>query len=409
METINYRTYLDEIFEMVKEAPNANFSVLDGNLSNAVFYLRYHLVTGDEDAYKKFDTILNQHLDTVGENISRLEFGYGFTGLAWLLYVLKNKGLYTSVDLDEFNEIDEHIFTCAMKHLNRGMYNYMEGGIGIGLYFLEKTESAGITDYLKKMVQALEDIAVPAGLESISWLEHYTSRYDNTPRIKRPYFNLGIPHGIVSIIYFLARCSRQQVAADQCNKLIQKLITWLQQKEEKDNAPFVYPNKILDETESRYPDSLNHKFSWCYGILGIAAAYHIAGKILNDQELISRSLLLTTSSFAINFEHVATQITFEADIYDIYICHGLAGIAHLYQQLGKVHSNEAIQQKGLQWLHKVLRYFDVYKAYNAKQTGILNGLPGIGMILSDTIATAENNKKELFPWSTMLLTDFDRF
>jgi lantibiotic biosynthesis protein len=409
METINYRAYLDEIYELVKETPGSNFSVLDGNLSNAVFYLQHHLLTGNEASYKKFDAILNRHIDAVAENISRLEFGYGFTGLAWLLYALKNKGLYTNIDLTEFDEIDEHVFACAMKHLGKGMYNYMEGGIGIGLYFLEKTESPGVTGYLEKMVQALEDKAVHTGAESISWLEHYTSRYDNTPRSKRPYFNLGIPHGIVSIIYFLARCSRQQVAAAQCNRLIQQLINWLRQQEEKNGGAFAYPNKILDETENRYPDSLNHKFSWCYGMLGIAAAYHIAGKILSDEELTSHSRVLATGSFAIDFEQVAPQIIFEAGIYDIYICHGMAGTAHLYGQLGAVHNDAAISNRGLHWLHHALHYFDKYKTFNAKQTGILNGLPGIGMILSGTIAAAANNKKELFNWSTMLLTDFERF
>jgi lantibiotic biosynthesis protein len=409
MDTALYRAYLDEIYGMVTETGKANFSVLDGNLSNALFYLRYYLITGNTEAYTKFDTVLNQHIDTVGESISRLEFGYGFTGLAWLLYALKNKGLYTGVDLEEFDDIDEHVFNCAMKHFNKGMYNYMEGGIGIGLYFLEKTTSPGITGYLQKMVQALEDTALPTAGNGVSWLEHYTSRYDNTPRTNRPYFNLGIPHGIVSIMYFLARCCNQHIAEASCKKLAKQLITWLRQQEESSNTPFLYPNKILNETGHQYPAALNHKFSWCYGILGVAAAYYIAGRILREEELINYSLTLTTSSFMIDFDDVAPHLIFEAGIYDIYICHGLAGTAHLYHQLGMVHHDAAIRNRGVYWLQQALDHFDTYKSFNAKRTGILNGLPGVGMILSDTIAAAENNTTELFSWNTMLLTDFNRF
>lgn len=404
--TMDHNGYLNHILQRVQETDSNTVSVADGNLSNAVFYLQHGLVTGEESSLNRCSHIIDRHIGLIAEDISELRFGYGLSGFTWLLYALRKQGLYQELDLSDFDDIDEYIFNSAAKYLQKGVYNYLDGALGMGLYLLEKPASAQVSAYLAAMVNRLDELRVPFPGNSAGWLEHYTSRYDNVPRKSRPYFNLGIAHGITSIIYFLAKCYQAGISTDACRSLIRQAANWMVARETPQQAPFLFPNKVLDHNET-YPPHLNNRFSWCNGMLGVAFGFYIAGRVLDDPSLVGRSLEVAKAGAAITLPQISSHMMLEKDIYDIYICHGMAGLAHMYHKLYGVHHEPVLKQAADYWLTNTLQYYEQYSGYNAKRTGVLNGLPGIGLILLDRLAP--DNGQRRFSWDRILLTDIECF
>ena len=132
-------------------------------------------------------------------------------------------------------------------------------------------------------------------------------------------------HGISSIISILSKTYRiVGVDKEKIKRLLQGAVQYLLAQEIDKNKYGSYFTYYALESTS---DIIKSRLAWCYGDLGIASALYQAGKVLNEDNWINKSLeiLLFAATERRNLQnnHVS----------DACLCHGTAGIGHIFYRM----------------------------------------------------------------------------
>ena len=100
-------------------------------------------------------------------------------------------------DEDIINEFDEHLKETGLLYLNEGNYDFLHGGLGIGLYWLDKKNGVEI---ISKFIDILYETRINCPL-GIYWINtRVKSEKDVVKEI-----NFSLSHGMSSILVFLAK------------------------------------------------------------------------------------------------------------------------------------------------------------------------------------------------------------
>lgn len=156
-----------------------------------------------------------------------------------------------------------------------------------------------------------------------------------------------------------------------------------------------FPNLSLD---SELPKS--SRLAWCYGDLGISVALYQAGKITQNREWINKSVEILL--------HSTKRRTFETTFaIDGGLCHGTAGIAHIYNRMYKCTSIEDFKLTSDFWFSETLKMAKFpdglagFKAWRtpergnwALESGFLEGIAGIGLAMISAVSDIEPNWDE---------------
>src|SRR5690606_1218930 len=95
-------------------------------------------------------------------------------------------------------------------------------------------------------------------------------------------YNLGLSHGIPSIISFLSLLNGYEDFKAKADQTLRRAITYILSLRNDDiNAFSLFPSWIIPNEETIYDSRL----AWCYGDLGIGIALWNASKSLNDSKL----------------------------------------------------------------------------------------------------------------------------
>jgi hypothetical protein len=140
--------------------------------------------------------------------------------------------------------------------------------------------------------------------------------------------NLGIAHGITGPLALLAAATLRGVTVDGQADAIRRICAWLDCWRCGDP-----PRNWWPETLTRAQHDLGtppkggpYRPSWCYGTPGIAYTQHLAGLALDDQR--RQRLALDTLAWCVTDE---TQL---AQINDVSLCHGWAGLVYIAWRAG---------------------------------------------------------------------------
>jgi lantibiotic modifying enzyme len=77
---------------------------------------------------------------------------------------------------------------------------------------------------------------------------------------------------------------------------------------------------------------------------------------------------------------------------DAHFCHGASGLAHFYKVIYAHTGDERHHQAASYWIGETLRYLNTELKndyYKNKETDLLNGLPGISLVLLSFTAEKE--------------------
>ena len=130
----------------------------------------------------------------------------------------------------------------------------------------------------------------------------------------------------------------------------------------------------------------NSRLAWCYGDLGIASAFWQTGKNNNNTEWKQEAIDILL--------HTAQRLnTKENLIMDAGICHGAAGVAHIFNRFYKETGIKEFDEARWYWLDQTLQMAKPgtglagYQVWNHKagwqnEYGLLEGIAGIGLALA---------------------------
>jgi hypothetical protein len=156
------------------------------------------------------------------------------------------------------------------------------------------------------------------------------------------YYNLGVAHGIPGIIHFLSEVSSAGVVDPQrAHRLLEGAVNWLIAQRRSSGSRSLFSSWIVPGEESS-----DCRLAWCYGDLGILAVLlqvaRRAGR--DDWQKFANSLL----------EHCLAWPDDQAGVVDPPLCHGAAGVAHIFNRIYQSHGDFRCRDAALAWYERTL-------------------------------------------------------
>jgi lantibiotic modifying enzyme len=376
------QTIVHRIYQHILAQPvGQDFSLLGGEMGFALFERYYQNHFGLPEESRTWQRI-EAGLEAIGEGEQIHTFARGVAGMAWSFLHLANTGLLSSLETDAqsiVEDLDEPLFVASMKCLQEGEFDYLHGGLSTMLYFLERTPSPRIHQYIKALVLELEKLSIISPKGGITWLfmKHGHHKPGDTPE-----YNLSLSHGVASIVAVLALAYEKGYERERCHKLIHLALRWMwnvRNKQDTSMFPYIVTDVLQDQ---------HSRLAWCYGDLGIASAFYLAGEKLGYKPW-KDTALHTIYKSTLRREFADTHVR------DAGICHGSAGIAYIYHKFSKVSTNPIISSAARFWLTDTLQrslpeteeavYVQLTPTKEGfvpyKSMGLLEGEASIGMVL----------------------------
>jgi lantibiotic modifying enzyme len=361
----------------------ASPGLLGGFTGAALFYAYYYQLTGKRKHLQQVHLLLGRSLQVLAETALPLSHCNGIAGIVWCIQHLIKMGFAEAGELDDiFTEVDEILGNDMLAALNAGQHDFLHEGLGMTLYFLEREHHPQITDLIESVVDTLSKTAIHMSA-GISWQDHLTGLAD------RPdgeiSFNMGLAHGVPAIISILAIIHQKGIATERTASLIRESINWVLSTQ---NAPGVgivslYP--VLVDKDHHALTGKQSRLGWCYGDLGIATMLLNAGKCLGDIGYQQKALEI--------FHHTLQHRNISnSHVHDACLCHGSAGIMHIYRRAWLQTADPLLLEGANNWLAHTLQMnthadgpagFRFYgKETYENSYGVLEGIAGIGLALT---------------------------
>lgn len=376
-------------------------SLYYGKGGEALFLIYMHLLTKDDHYLVNATKTLNAIIKDLESKPYPLGLAYGASGVAWLLQHIINLGYYKDENLDYLNTVDIIIEKSLENDVHNKNYDLFHGLIGKGMYFLESYERTPDVAHraLSEIVKSLDKLKSTGGNIGITWKDFDT---DDEGEIIDYSFNLGIPHGIPGIILFLTEVYEKNILKSSVESLLRESCAWvLDTKVE--NSTSQFPPALDDKHEPIEPGS---RLAWCYGDIGISLALLKSAITLKDPLLKKKAIDIALHST--NRKLGDSDVFLKDDRYpDCGFCHGLCGIALLYNSMYYITRMREFEQAQNYWLNLLYESIDhnelIFHDYNAttkkvtwphNKHDLLEGMSGVGL----TLLTVSNTFKNDFYW-----------
>ena len=368
---------LHDIFDYLCSNQTNDNTLISGTAGEILFMVYYSRYFQNQKAIETASNKIDQLFDIISKGDGNPTFANGICGYAWLLeHLVQNN--FIEYDLDDlYQNTDEELNQWMCHFIKNKNYDYLHGSVGIANYFLNRNTEKSNT-FLKHFIDLLSNISIREGETAIK----FESIIYNTGN---PFwvFNLGLAHGMTSLIYFFQRCLHHENFKD-CPK-VKKLFSGINNYY-KQNVNDININKSFFPSWVGTNINKDSRLAWCYGDMGIGITYLNAGYNLNDLEFtqFGTQVLLNT---------LKRKEIIEENIFDGGICHGSAGLAIIYNYAYQITTHKDFQIASDYWLevtqnqaihpdgicgYKSFAGEKEYKYYN--QSGLLEGVAGIGLV-----------------------------
>lgn len=370
--------------------------VLTGLSGMALFFFYYAKFLDD-------DSLSDIGVELISDCIEKINMGYsyptyctGIAGFGWTLQHLKTKD-FINIDCDELlSPFDEFLHNQMIFDIRQGNYDFLHGALGYGFYFLsryEYTENVQLKNnyqsYLSELVNTLGKISISDGI---------TLKWESTLDIEKGNkgFNLGLSHGISSILNLATRLHKFDVFKESTSKIIIGSSNYiLGFKDNHAENLSLFPSWIEKDKLPEY----NSRIAWCYGDLGIGLSLLHAAQSLGVSSIKNHALEILGHT-------TKRKLPDDTLVSDAGVCHGSYGNAHIYQKLWQNTKHESFKELVDFWITDGIQkaiYEDGYAGYKQwegfvgswmPQLSLLEGVAGIGLVIIDYLSDEPNSWDE---------------
>ncbi len=264
------------------------------------------------------------------EEFQTLGLHSGYSGLGLAIELLARRGFVS----DDVNvEIDAVIGDVVAADAWPGELDLLAGITGIGVYALTRRK----TDQrlVEHIVRHLDAAANRSDDGAVWWTPYQWLPSGHRPAFPNGYANLGLAHGQPGIIAFLAQASSTNPHA---RPLLDESVRW------------VLAHQLDDGGFGRW-DAAGYsadraRLAWCYGDLGVASALLLASEITGKTEWRETALDLAMQSAARDMEL--------SGVIDAGLCHGAAGVAHMFNRIYHSTSLPVFADAARRWFVRTL-------------------------------------------------------
>ncbi|AJW63515.1 Nisin biosynthesis protein NisC [Elizabethkingia miricola] len=370
-----------------------------GGSSGIIMFLFHYAHYSDDIIYSEVGKkYVYQLFDKINTGEIGATFCNGLAGTIWLLdYLVKNN--FIEFDIDEnVVQLDEYLAICMQKDIHNKNYDFLHGAIGYGMYFLERYKNTNSNEYKQGYLRYI--------CKLINFLEESSIEYNNTiywecdNKQEPEHINLGLAHGIPSIISFLAKAYNTNIEKEIIKNLLEKSVRFILKYKTPENISN-FPSKVsLNNIDYNNKEDIS-RMAWCYGDLGITIALYHANQILHNDEIEREYIALLHKSAQRKSKPISM-------VEDTSVCHGSFGLTLIFKKFYNRTKIDSLKEASIYWLNDGLEkavYTDGIAGFKAhrgddkyeKETDILTGVSGIGLVLMSILT--ENN----LDWDECLL------
>jgi lantibiotic biosynthesis protein len=316
----------------------------------------------------------------------------GVAGIGWMCAHL-DRLQQTSHD-EQYAEVDEFLSEHVRERTWGGHYDLITGLVGIGTYFLERLPSAVARESLCRIVGLLADRAT-SDAEGTRW----KTAPDLLPDFQRDvapdgYYNLGVAHGAPGVLAFLSLGFSAGIERERCRELADGVVTWFRVVREPDSALGQFGPWWTGTSKSKAS-----RLAWCYGDLGLATSLALAGVAFHRAEWTALATDIA--------QKAAARRDPETRVQDPGLCHGSAGVSHLFARLAQYTAESQFDVASQYWLAQTLRFHEQHAGRYGLQTirtaqengewidrwhdsaEFLTGATGIGLALLGSVSNLD--------------------
>ncbi len=309
-------------------------------------------------------------------------------------------------DLDGSDEsdpnasIDEALIELLERSPWRGDHDLVTGLAGLAVHAFERLPRPSARRCLELVLDRLGELAERGDGRATwrTWPQHLIE----PTRSEYPagYYNLGVAHGVPATVAVLARMAAAGIGDGRARQLLAEATAWvLDQRLDSPAGLSLFP-RFVGPGISPVPA----RFAWCYGDPGVVAALLAAAGVAGDESLHDTALGLA--------RRAAAEPTSRRDVIDASLCHGAAGLGHLFNRIQQSTGDVACADAARRWFARALDMRTAGEGlagfrYRARprdpesemrdDPGLITGIAGIGLALLGAITTIEP------AWDRMLL------
>jgi len=349
-------------------------------------------VAGDAALTMAADRAWSNVLDDLANRVLGPSLFMGIAGPGWVQAYLEK----SSTDEGDNDGIHEALETTLLDHVRAHRHNtrllgndLIGGLVGVGVYALERWPHGRSVEILTDVISALASRAIESR-NGFTWLDHQkrlSPGMNASP-------DLGVAHGVPAMLVLFARAEQLNMLSVRARDVLEGTATWLIHEQRDDAANFRYgytADSVPSGTKRGYS-----RLAWCYGDLGVANAFAVAGNCCERKEWLTQANLLALHCAKMAFEDTGVD--------DHGVCHGAAGVAHLFARIAGLVSNPELLSAARRWLSLLLETrvpgvgiggFARMKPRNpsgngpeerdyylAKDPGFLMGAAGVALVLT---------------------------
>lgn len=308
-------------------------------------------------AYEHLDKLINDRLKSYNCTL-----GYGSCGV---LYTIASLARNNFIDVEKvffepyYIELDLFVESASKS----GNYDLLQGLIGVGLFYIElgKLEKK-LNSKVYQIIQKLLLLSTEYD-KMIYWkykLENFPNKYDGI-------VNLGILHGMPSVLLFLMICYKEGYRSEHLASEIRKGINFIIMSQKPNKEGFSY-NHYLGIVDGKFAEEkMVNSFAYCRGDLGIILLFQKAAEIFQDSfyKMYSKELFIPIQDQLVNLL---------PDCNNPYFCHGTAGILTLTNSFETLFSDKDKYKKAIEILtNRLIDSFNIDKS----NCSLLDGSCGV--------------------------------
>jgi lantibiotic modifying enzyme len=368
--------------------PGRDPGVAGGTAGLALFYAYLGAETGSEEWTGLAHRLMEFSIDALSERPLLPDFYEGFTGIGWTIDHLQ--GILFEPDEDgddpDADPISESLVQVLERRpYTRGDFDLIGGLSGYGIYAFHALPRPAARRSLELLAERLIEIGEPVD-GGFSWftppeaLPEWLREQEPDGR-----FNLGVSHGVAAVISVLGMCAGSGVMSGPQRELLDRAVDWLlAQKQIGKN--WCFSNAIVHGRPAG-----RDRLAWCYGDPGIAAALFTAARHYGHAGWEVAALEVARTA--------ARRPMETAEIVDAALCHGSAGLGHLFNRMHQASGDPLLADAARAWYRQALDMqrpgvgIAGYEFFAAPGwiplTGFLDGLAGVGLGLLGGVSSRE--------------------
>ena len=317
-----------------------------GRAGISLFYTYMHLAFPDQG----YDEAAERWLDEAQEEMSHVGSLYaGFTGPTWLIAHQDERLFDIAADDAGWSEEVDASLVAELEGADRSKnWDLVKGLAGSAVYFAERLPEAigkrGLAAFVDYAARVAEITDRGASWRFAAEAFFFAENRENYPD---GIYNLTVGHGTVGVLTGLAAAVAGGVNADTARRLLDSGMRWYLDHELPDEAPCAFPMSyaVDDPERGGWPEL---RLAWCRGDVGIAATLFTIAEAAGNAGW--REIALRVARRA------ATRQGDDAKVGDPGLCHGSAGLAHLFHRMYRRTGDPALAAAARAWYRETLAY-----------------------------------------------------